>query len=303
MANEIDKALEEIRREVIEGRNLVIKTDNLLKNLHAELKTVAKRQDDFQRKQWISSGVAYVAFVALCVAAAIAVTKTASAGGEAERERLEKQVADLGAKLEAERATASAEAASERAAFDVYKMMTTLAGDDRLKGVDALARVDLTKVSSFAKQVLQDRAQLLRKEVGAGALERGRTAFRRQEWANAVSELTRFLALGPADDDAVEASYYLGNALVQQRKNEDAIPHLTRFVQGDRHAKNRDYAMLLLAQAHDAANQHDKAVEVAREALSQYPSSEFAQGLRNRTQRRSATGSGGGDGASDAGPR
>src|SRR5882757_790673 len=80
MANEPqDKALEEIRREVIEGRNLVIKTDNQLKTLHAELKLVGKRQEDFQRRQWISSAVAYVVFAALCVAGAIAISNARTA--------------------------------------------------------------------------------------------------------------------------------------------------------------------------------------------------------------------------------
>ena len=46
MATETDKGLDDIRREVIESRNLVIKTDNLLKNLHAELKVVGKRQEE-----------------------------------------------------------------------------------------------------------------------------------------------------------------------------------------------------------------------------------------------------------------
>ena len=57
--------LEELKREVIEGRNLVIKTDNLLKTLHAELKQVGKHQEEFERRQWRSSAVAYGIFAAL----------------------------------------------------------------------------------------------------------------------------------------------------------------------------------------------------------------------------------------------
>jgi hypothetical protein len=37
------KALEDIRREVIEARNMTIKTDNALKSLHAELKAVSQQ--------------------------------------------------------------------------------------------------------------------------------------------------------------------------------------------------------------------------------------------------------------------
>ena len=283
---ELDKAFEEIRREVIESRNLVIKTDNLLKNLHAELKLVSKRQEDFQRRQWVSSGVAYAAFVGLAVAGALGVANARAGAATQERERLEKQVQELSGQVEKQRVEAQALLVNERGAAEVYRLMTAGAGEERLKGVDALARLDLSKLSPFLARVLQDRAVALRKEVGATALERGKTAFRRQEWSAAAEELKRVLALSPAEEDALEASYYLGNALVQLRKNEDAIPHLVRFVEGDKRAKTRDFAMLLLVQAYDATGQRDKAVEVARDGAAAYGAGEFGASFRNRLLRR-----------------
>src|SRR5689334_8097455 len=56
----IDRELAELRKEVLESRNLVIKTDNLLKNLFAELKAVAKKNDDQYRRTWFASGAAYL---------------------------------------------------------------------------------------------------------------------------------------------------------------------------------------------------------------------------------------------------
>ncbi len=287
MANELaDKGLEEIRREVIEGRNLVIKTDNQLKTLHAELKLVGKRQEDFQRRQWISSAVAYVVFAGLCVAGAIAISnaKTASAG--ADRERFEKQVKELSAQIDQLKVADATLAANERTANEVYKLMSQGQGDDRLKGIDALAKVDQTKLSPFARAVLADRATLLRKEVGAAFLERGKSAFRRQDYPATVTELTRFMAMNPVEEDAVDASYFLGNALIQTRKADEAVPHLQRYIAGDKRAKNRDYAMLMLVQALDASGQRDKAAETARDAVNTYPSSEFSGSFRSRLSRK-----------------
>src|SRR6186997_2765090 len=99
-----DDGLDEIRREVIESRNLVIKTDNLLKNLHAELKLVGKRQEDFARRQWISSAVAYLLFVGLCVAGVIAISNARSQQATQEKDRLDKQVAELTAAAEKHKA-------------------------------------------------------------------------------------------------------------------------------------------------------------------------------------------------------
>lgn len=283
MANEQqDKALEEIRREVIEGRNLVIKTDNQLKTLHAELKMVGKRQEDFQRRQWISSAVAYAVFAALCVAGAFGISNARTSAAGADRERLEKQVKELTVQIDQLKLSDSTQAANDRTGAEVYRMMANGTGDERLKGIDALARVDQSKLSPFARQVLADRAVLLRKEVGASFLERGKVAFRKQDYPGVVTELTRFMAMNPVEEDAIDASYYLGNSLIQVRKPEEAIGYLQRYIGGDKRAKNRDYAMLMLVQALDAAGQRDKAADVAHDAINGYPNSEFINAFKNR---------------------
>src|SRR4051812_34628191 len=140
--SELERELGEIRREVIESRNLVIKTDNQLKNLHAELKLVGKRQEDFQKRQWISSGIAYALFAALCITGAVMISSAQNASSSGERERLSNSVAELKGKLDTQKAEMDANAAAVRAASDVYRMMTNLSGDERLKGVDALVKLD-----------------------------------------------------------------------------------------------------------------------------------------------------------------
>ena len=61
-----------LRKEVVEARNLIIKTDNLLKNLHAELKQMGRRHDEQDKRHWATSVTAYIAFVLLAGAGAIA---------------------------------------------------------------------------------------------------------------------------------------------------------------------------------------------------------------------------------------
>jgi TolA-binding protein len=288
MATETDKGLDDIRREVIESRNLVIKTDNLLKNLHAELKVVGKRQEDFAKRQWLSAAITYLGFLALCVGGAFLVSNARIAAVAQDRDKLEKQVQELASQVDRLKSEAQVSQAAEQRAAEVYKQMTTLTGDDRLKAIDALSKLDLSKVSVFAQRALQDRAALIRKEVGAVMFDRGIKAYHRNEWAAASDELARFLALGPTDDEANEATYALGYALVQQHKNEQALPVLQKYVAGSKALKNRDYAMVMLVQAYDTLGQRDKAVEVSRDALAQYPNSEFANLFRARLKRAEA---------------
>ena len=50
---------------MIEARNLAIKTDNLVKNLNADIKLIARQQEAYQRRYLFNSGVAYVLFVVI----------------------------------------------------------------------------------------------------------------------------------------------------------------------------------------------------------------------------------------------
>ncbi|XSF12547.1 tetratricopeptide repeat protein [Myxococcus faecalis] len=279
---EIDKELADLRREVVEARNLVIKSDNLLKNLHAEVKAVGKRHEDFQKRQWISSAAAYVLFAVIAVGAAVMITSARSSSATNERERLEKMVADLTGQLEKQRADTSAHQTAQRGAAEVYKMMTSLPGDERLKGIDALMKLDTSRLSSLERQALNDRASSLRRETGDVAFERGKIAFRKNEMDQVVAEMERFLAMNPPNEQALDASFFLGTAYNQLRKHDKAVPLLARFVEGDRTSKTRDYAMLLLAQSYQEVGQMEKALETARDAAGSYLNSQYQQQFRSR---------------------
>ncbi|MCP3064429.1 hypothetical protein LXT21_37215 [Myxococcus sp. K38C18041901] len=279
---EIDKELADLRREVVEARNLVIKSDNLLKNLHAEVKAVGKRHEDFQKRQWISSAAAYVLFAVIAVGAAVMITSARSSSATNERERLEKMVADLTGQLEKQRADTSSHQTAQRGAAEVYKMMTSLPGDERLKGIDALMKLDTSRLSSLERQALNDRATSLRRETGDAAFERGKIAFRKNEMDQVVSEMERFLAMNPPNEQALDASFFLGTAYNQLRKHDKAVPLLARFVEGDRTSKTRDYAMLLLAQSYQEVGQMEKALETARDAAGSYLNSQYQQQFRSR---------------------
>ncbi|MBI3181940.1 MAG: tetratricopeptide repeat protein [Myxococcales bacterium] len=277
-----DQAMEEIRREVIESRNLVIKTDNLLKNLHAELKMVGKRQEDFQRRQWLSSAVAYALFAVLCAAGSMIVASARIKAAGAEKERFEKQIAELTAAVDKLRAESAASGQASRGAAEAYRMMGTFQGEKKLEGVEAMRQVDPSLLTPLEKRALADRAELVRRELGQGALERGKAAFRKQDYPAAVEELGRFMAMNPGQEDSLDASFFLGASLLQVRKPQEAAAHLARFVSGDKKSKTRDYAMLLLAQAYEQTQQFDKALEVAKEALAAYPNSEHLPLLKGR---------------------
>src|SRR5579863_10618214 len=67
--HEVDDELREIKREIIESRGLVIKTNNLTNALSADVKSIAKRQQGYERRISWNSATAYVVFVVVVFAA------------------------------------------------------------------------------------------------------------------------------------------------------------------------------------------------------------------------------------------
>ncbi len=282
MGTDLERELADIRREVIEGRNLVIRTDNLLKTLHSEVKAFGARQKEFERRQMFSSAAAYALFAVLAGTAALLLSGARASAANGERDKAVAELKTLTQSMEKDRADQVAIAAARRSANEAYRMMTELPGDRRLEGITALAKVDQSKLDPLERQALTDRSASLRHELGQTAFERGKAAFRRNEWGPATEDLTRFLAMQPSEPEQLEASFMLGNALVQQRKFEPAIAPLKHFVEKDRRSKNREWAMTLLAQAYEQTGKPEQAAAVAREALGMYPASQFTPMLKAR---------------------
>src|SRR3954465_7668737 len=67
--HEVDEELRENKREIIESRGLVIKTNNLTNALSADIKSIAKRQQQYERRLSWNSATAYIVFVIVVFAA------------------------------------------------------------------------------------------------------------------------------------------------------------------------------------------------------------------------------------------
>src|ERR1700751_5600629 len=69
MLHEVDEELREIKREIIESRGLVIKTNNLTNALSADIRSIATRQQQYERRITWSGATSYVVSVLVVFAA------------------------------------------------------------------------------------------------------------------------------------------------------------------------------------------------------------------------------------------
>ncbi len=275
----------QLRKEVIEARNLIIKTDNLLKNLHAELKLMGRQHDEQEKRHWMTSVTAYIAFAVLAGVGAIAYARAEVRTARDEAQANEARAAVLQKDGEKIRAADAARREAGEKALRVYDLLgSEREGAGLNQAVQQALHLDRNLLSALESKTIDDRTAGLRVKMAAGALDRGQKAFRQQDWHTASQELGRYVELEPKEADPM-VWFHLGNARVQVKEYQGAIVPLENFVKTAGGSKTAQYAGLLLGQAYEETGNARKARDVYERAVNLYPGSEFAPMIRNRIKR------------------
>lgn len=187
----LESRIEDMQQEVIETRNVAIKTDNSLRNLAGEIRQIAQRQDQSEKRALMNSAIAYVLFSALTFAGLFLFFRASleRAGVDrqlvdAEHRALQARIADLEADLERRRQ-------SEREAYGFYELLAANRQDE------AVERWPVVQGR------LQDRAttELFRREVdrirhamAREAFEVGQRRVASEQWEDARDAFARSMA-------------------------------------------------------------------------------------------------------------
>jgi TolA-binding protein len=285
-------AMNELRKEVVEARNLIIKTDNLLKNLHAELKQMGRKQEMFEGRHWMTSIVAYLIFTILLGLGAFSLARAEIRVAREEASANESKVHQLSQDLEKLRAGEAAKSEASAKAAHVYDLLgTEKEGPGLNHAMTQAVHLDRQLVSPLESKAIDDRAAGMKGRIAQAALDRGNAAFRRSEWATAAQELSRYIELEPKAEDNV-VYFRLGNALTQVKEFPKAIQPLETFLKNSGGTKTAQYAGFLLGTAYEETGKADKARTAYDRAAALYPGSEFAPMIRNRIRHLNAAASG-----------
>lgn len=243
--DQLDDELREIKREIIESRGLVIKTNNLTNALSADLKSIAKRQQGYERRITVNSYVMYVVFVFV----ALAIIKVAwdarvdsvEARTDQQRQLLEKQGRDLreAQKRDEDRAKAEARASA------FYELVRQNKRAELVDQWDSLEKTALTKTEQafFADAVLRARSELSIVAYHLG-LEHARVG----RWHEAQLAFEESLRYQDGAAHSSLARYNLADAMRRLGRQRDAIPMLMQLSEASPDKEVMDDATWLLAQ-------------------------------------------------------
>ncbi len=270
--HEVDDELREIKREIIESRGLVIKTNNLTNALSADIKSIAKRQQTYESRLWQNSAITYVVFVVIVLAvlkfawdARVDAIKSETEQKSAENDRLRKEEREIQQRDE-DRARAEVKAAQ------YYDLIRQNKRAEVVEGYDAITKEPLTKTeqAEFA-----DAVEKAKNELAMVAFQQGSDKQRAQRWqeaANAFEESLRF-----KEDSAIAPSVRLGLAdsyrhLGRQR---EAIPLLTELSENSPDKEVQDDALYELAICQTDIQAWNDAKNTWRSLIRRFPDSHF----------------------------
>lgn len=275
------RELIELRKEVVEARNLVIKTDNLLKNMHAEIKKMGIRQEDFAKRRTTSSATAYVLFAVIAMVGAFALARSESAqereksaANEARARQLAAQVDQLQAKEAARREV------SEKAARVYGQIGSEKEGPALNQAMSSAVRIDRQMLSPLEAKALEDRVASMKSTVAQAALDRGQRAYRLGDWKGAAVELGRYVELSPGAEPLV--NFHLGHARAMNREWPGVIAPMEAFLKSAGSTKTAQTAGFYLGQAYEETGNAGKANDAYQRAQSLYPGSDLAPLIRSR---------------------
>ncbi len=272
MVHEVDEELREIKREIIESRGLVIKTNNLTNALSADIKSIAKRQQGYERRITWNSAVAYIVFVVVVFAALklamdarIDQLKADAEAHGADNARLKKELRDLQEK-DRERDAAEARAAQF---YDLIRQ------GKRAELVEQWEQIKNQPLSKAEQAVFTDAVERARNELAAQLYQQGMDKARVQRWQEAATAFEQSMKY--KDDSAIAPSVRLGlaDAYRHLNKQKDAIPILTQLAENTVDKEVHDDALSLLAWCQMDVQAWNDAKNTWRTLIKRFPESRF----------------------------
>jgi len=262
--------LEEIKREIVESRSLSIKTNNLINALSADLKSIAKRQQNYERRVFVNSATAYaitiaviLVFVKLAWDIRLEAVRGESRESRDRTEQLEKEIKTLQSHEEAQ-------ARVSRRAAEYYQLITLNKRKELIENFADIAKLDLTPTE---RSVFEAGAERARNELSLIAYQTGLDHARMGRFHEAQQAFRDSLKYKTDAAHSSQANFQLARALVKLGMHRDAIPILMQLSEASPDKEVMDEATLGLAMAQLDIQAWNDAKNTLRAFIRRFPTS------------------------------
>jgi TolA-binding protein len=272
-ASVVEEDIQEIKREAIETHNLIIKTDNLIKNLSTEIRQIEKKQESYEKKYLFNSVMAYVLFVIL-IFAGLYIAFDAKVGVERkENEALTERLNKTQSEADELQKKLSARAQQEKIADQFLRLKQENREIDALKVAEGM---DLDALSPLLGRLVQAEVDNLKTKIGEKVYEDGKALFLKGDLERALRELDRIIDIHLPGPMLARVQTLRGMILSKLNRSAAASEAFLVALDADPKSANAESTLFNAANALETSGDVPRALELYRRLLSEYPKSPFS---------------------------
>ncbi len=250
--------LRELKKEVIETRNMNIKTDNRVQGLFGEVKKISAAQEDFESRWRKSTIGAYILFLLVVSAAAVVIMELRVNAFKLEVEKLENQLATLTEADRQKKLVLDARDAADVAADNVLRLIRDKQQETAIKEFDKL---DKERLTPAAWAMLEEKVEELRLEMADKHYKKGLADKKIGGYTSAIQEFDVALNYHPHPRNHALILFHKGESLYKKKKYEEAINVLQESLKLDKKHDQAPMAELLIGLSYEENGECDKAVK------------------------------------------
>ena len=278
----VDEDIQEIKKEIIQSHNLIIKTDNLVSNLASEIRQIQKKQESYERKYWINSVAAYVIIAALSFGG-VYIGFDAKVGAiKSEKGQLEERLSKTKKDLAALQKKIATRAQQEKSVEHLLRLKREKRFDDALK---VASKLDANRMSPVLGRLVSREAEELKQWIGASALDAGKSLLEKGYLKRALREFNRAVDVDPPASISAQAYYHRAELLLKLNKTAKAAEDFIAAQKADPKASFADLALFQAGGSLESSGDVPRALDAYNKLLKRYRQSKRASAARRRIAR------------------
>ena len=274
---DISEEINEIKKEIVESRALVIRTNNLMNSLAADIKGIARKQSNYEKRLTINSAVSYVLFTILIFVGLKLAYDWQVARIEKEKEIILEREKNLKKELGALKNRSIARESAEAKIEEFYAMIRDGRKEEAINTYDEIIKIPLTEAE---KSIFKDKVNTMRAELSLEKYQQGLDLSRQKKWKEA-EELFRQAILLKEDATHISAVRLdLAISLRMQGRQKEAIVVLSDLLGTTLDREIADDAMYQLGLCYAEVHKIDEAQKTLKSLIEKFPGSQWVKPAR-----------------------
>lgn len=274
---EVDEEIREIKKEIIESRGLIIKTNNLTNALGADIKAIAKRQAAHERRTWWNSVLAYALFGAACLFGFRLLLDVSIREIETQKENLEQEARRLRNAVDEEVRRAEKRTQAEAKAMQFYELVKQ---KQRAEAIERWKELNKEQLTPAERAMYGDIVSRFQSELSLEAYLTGLELLRAGRYAEASESFNDSIRLDEGAAHVPQVRLRLAQALHRLGKAARAKAELDQVMEQSSDKDLHAEATWLLAQVYDDLGDLDEARAQLRKLMAKWPRSSLLPDAR-----------------------